>query len=102
MNTALNDLITGAIQLAGDRLTSHNAKLWTNIGGRSCPIGWGGCSQPVFEDLKTGEVDYGEPGGPGHQDCVRNCRHGMNPPPAPDDDDDEDQPPKNEDRKGGT
>jgi len=92
MNTALNDLITGAIQLAGDNLTSHGAKLWQNVGGRTCPIGWGGCAQAVYVDIKAGNYDYGEPGGPGHQDCVRNCRHGMNLPPAPDDD--EDQPPK--------
>ena len=92
MVTTLNDLITGAIQLAGDNLTSHSAKLWQSVGGRTCPIGWGGCSQAVYVDIKTGDYDYGEPGGPGHQDCVRNCRHGMNPPPVPDDD--EDQPPK--------
>ena len=104
MNTTLNDLITGAIQLAGDNLTSHGAKLWQSVGGRTCPIGWGGCSQTVFEDLKTGEVDYGEPGGPGHQDCVHYCRHGMNPPP-PEDANDEDQPPKGKEeghRKTGT
>ena len=28
-------------------------------------------------DLKTGAYDYGEPGGPGHADCVRNCKNGM-------------------------
>mgnify|MGYP006914449625 FL=1 len=90
----LNDLINGAIQLAGGNLTSHNARLWQSEGGRTCPLGWGDCSQAVYVDIKTGEYDYGEPGGPGYQDCVRYCRHGMNPPPAPDDDDYEDQPPK--------
>ncbi len=97
MTTSLNDLITGAIQLAGDDLTSHSARLWKSEGGRACPIGWGDCSQAVYVDIKTGEYDYGGPGGPGYQDCVRYCRHGMNPPPAPDDDDYEDQPPKGED-----
>jgi hypothetical protein len=32
-------------------------------------------------DLKTGEYDYGDPGGPGHADCERNCAHGMLPAP---------------------
>jgi hypothetical protein len=77
----LNDLITAAMQLAGteDRV-SHNARLWQMEGGRACPLGWGRCSQPVYADLKTGEYDYGEPGGPGHADCMANCQHGMNPP----------------------
>lgn len=78
---ALDDLITGAVQLAGETLVSHGARLWESVGGRACPLEWGGCSQPVYVDLKTGEHDYGERGGPGHADCVRNCRHGMNPPP---------------------
>lgn len=92
MTPSLNDLITGAVQLAGDTGVSHAARLWQSEGGRACPLGWGGCSQPVFVDLKTGEHDYGEPGGPGHVDCLRNCRHGMQPRPQ----DDEDQPPSNE------
>lgn len=75
---ALNELITAAVQLAGaDDLASHNARLWQMEGGRACPLGWGGCSQPVYVDVKTGAYDYGEPGGPGHADCVRNCKHGM-------------------------
>lgn len=89
----LNDLITAAIQLAGtEDQVNHNARLWQMEGGRACPLGWGDCSQPVYADLKTGEYDYGEPGGPGHADCRRNCKHGMAP---PDDDDypaDQDEP----------
>lgn len=81
MTPGLNDLITGAIQLAGDAGVAHAARLWQSEGGRTCPLGWGGCSQPVFVDLKTGDYDYGEPGGPGHADCVRNCKHGMSPRP---------------------
>ena len=85
----LNDLITAAIQLAGtEDQVSHNARLWQMEGGRECPLGWGGCSQPVYVDLATGENDYGERGGPGHADCMRNCRHGMNPPPPYEDWDD--------------
>lgn len=85
MTPLLNDLITGAIQLAGDAGVAHAARLWQNEGGRTCPLGWGGCSQPVFVDLKTGAYDYGEPGGPGHTDCLRNCRHGMQPRPQDED-----------------
>jgi hypothetical protein len=84
----LNDLITGAMQLAGiDDQVSHAARLWQSEGGRACPLGWGRCSQPVYVDLKTGEYDYGAPGGPGHADCVRTCRNGMNRAPAPENDD---------------
>ena len=84
----LNDLINGAIQLAGGNLTSHNARLWQSDGGRSCPLGWSDCSQAVYVDIKTGEYDYGEPGGPGNADCARYCKHGRLPP-RPDDDDEQ-------------
>ena len=82
--TMLDDLVTAAVQLAGGDAVSCGARLWQSEGGRACPLGWGGCSQPVYVDLKTGEYDYGDPGGPGHDDCVRNCRHGMQQ--RPDDD----------------
>lgn len=77
----LNELITAAMQLAGDDTVSHGARLWKTEGGRRCPLDWDECSQAVYVDLKTGEYDYGEPGGPGHADCVRRCPHGMEPPP---------------------
>lgn len=73
----LNHLINAAMQLAGtDDLISHNARLWQSEGGRACPLGWDDCSQTVYVDLKTGEYDYGDPGGPGHADCMTTCRHG--------------------------
>ena len=76
----LDELITAATQLAGaDDTVSYGARLWQSEGGRRCPLGWDGCSQAVYVDLKTGEYDYGQPGGPGHTDCVRNCAHGMQP-----------------------
>ena len=79
---ALNELITAAMQLAGaDDAVSHGARLWKTEGGRRCPLDWDNCSQAVYVDLKTGEHDYGEPGGPGHADCVRHCPHGMEPQP---------------------
>jgi hypothetical protein len=79
---ALDELITAAVQLAGTDAVSHSAHLWQTDGARRCPLGWGGCSQPVYVDLKTGAYDYGDPGGPGHADCVRHCSHGMNLPTA--------------------
>lgn len=81
----LNELITAAVQLAGDDAVSHGARMWQSKGGRACPMGWYGCSQAVYVDLKTGEYDYGNPGGPGHADCVRHCAHGMQPCPEEED-----------------
>ena len=81
----LDELITAAVQLAGNDAVSHGSRLWQSEGGRACPLGWGGCSQPVYVDLKTGDYDYGEPGGPGHADCLRHCTNGMRPCPENDD-----------------
>lgn len=80
----LSELITAAMQLAGTAdQVSHGARLWKSEGGRRCPLAWEECSQAVYVDVATGEYDYGEPGGPGHADCMRYCRHGMEPPPPP-------------------
>lgn len=76
----LDDLITAAVQLAGGDQVSHDARLWQSEGGRTCPLGRMDCSQPVFVDIKTGEYDYGDPGGPAHDMCVRNCPHGYSRP----------------------
>lgn len=77
----LNRLITAAMELAGEENHfNFGNRLWHMEGGRTCPIGWNRCSQPVYVDLKTGEYDYGDEGGPGHADCVANCPHGMNKP----------------------
>jgi hypothetical protein len=77
VNLSLSELITSAIDLAGGNLTSHSSRLWHQEGGRLCPLGWGGCSQAVYVDIATGEYDYGEVGGPGHQDCLRYCKHDL-------------------------
>lgn len=91
--TGLDSLITAAIRLAGDdNRVSHGARLWQTEGGRRCPLDWDGCSQAVYVDLKTGEYDYGEPGGPGHADCVRHCPHGMQPRPPDEEDDRPEEP----------
>ena len=39
-------------------------------------LAWHDCSQSVYVDIKTGEYDYGEPGVPGHSDCMSHCKHG--------------------------
>ncbi len=76
----LSDLITAAVQLGGaDDLVSHEARLWQSVGGRRCPLGWGGCSQSVYRDIKSGEYDYGERGGPGWRDCEDHCKNGLEP-----------------------
>lgn len=73
----LNALITAAIALAGDDgRVSHGNRIWQNEGGRRCPLEWDDCSQPVFRDLATGDYDYGEQGGPGWDECERECPHG--------------------------
>lgn len=90
MTPTLDELVTAAIELAGGDETSFGARLWQMVGGRTCPLGWGDCSQAVYVDLKTGDYDYGDTGGPWHADCNHHCKHGMQPRPADDDDDDDD------------
>lgn len=76
--SSLSDLITAAMVLAGEEdKAAHGGRIWHFEGGRSCPLGWGDCSQSVYVDLASGEYDYGDPGGPGHHDCERYCRHGL-------------------------
>ena len=49
---------------------------WVMEGGRACPKSFPvDCSQPVFIKPLTGEYDYGQPGGPGHQFCTDYCKH---------------------------
>lgn len=77
MTPMLNDLITAAVQLAGGDSVARAGRLWHAEGGRACPLGWDDCSQPVFVDLASGAYDYGQPGGPGHDDCMAHCHHDM-------------------------
>lgn len=76
----LQALIDDATALANPDDTMHGGRLWRSEGGRPCPIGWDHCSQPVFVDIRTGETDYGERGGPGHASCKQHCPEGMHPP----------------------
>jgi hypothetical protein len=81
----LSELITAAMHLAGDDSVAHAGRIWKSEGGRRCPLDWWDCSQTVYVDLASGEFDYGQPGGPGHADCVRFCSHGMQLAPEPED-----------------
>jgi hypothetical protein len=51
---------------------------WVMEGGRSCPTGNDRCSQPVYRCRICGDYDYGEPGGPGHAECLEVCGDSMN------------------------
>lgn len=44
---------------------------WVQIGGVSCPLEMkDDCNQGRYQCSKCGEVDYGEPGGPGFNECA--------------------------------
>ena len=50
---------------------------WVSDAGRSCPNDPDcGGSQAVYHCTRCGDYDYGEPGGPGHTDCLKFCRVG--------------------------
>ena len=66
--TRLHRLIAESVALAGGDLCSIGHE-WTSVGGRACPRGSEQCSQAVYRCTRCGEYDYGEPGGPGHDDC---------------------------------
>ena len=53
----LASLIADAVVLANPDDTMHRGRLWRDVGGRTCPIGLEHRSQPVFEDIRTGETD---------------------------------------------
>lgn len=68
----LRHLISEAVALAGGN-TCASGHDWGTDGGRSCPHGAIQCSQTVYKCVRCGEYDYGEAGGPGHDDCLRGC-----------------------------
>ena len=66
----LHELLAEAVALGGGDLCAAGHD-WRHEGGRACPhkeTVWG--SQPVYRCARCGEYDYGEPDGPGHDDCV--------------------------------
>jgi hypothetical protein len=56
---------------------------WHSVGGRTCPLGWWDCSQPVYESNCGQYTDHGERGGPGDTFCRTECHHGHQPPDEP-------------------
>ena len=76
---SLQRLIAEAVVLAGGK--HQCAELghdWHATGGRQCPRNpdaW--CSQAVYECRSCDEIDYGDPGGPGHRECYKEgpCSH---------------------------
>ena len=73
----LTRLVAQARSLANDGPCAEG-HLWVTDGGRSCPHAdtdrdCGG-SQAVYVCDRCGAQDYGDPGGPGHADCVKGCR----------------------------
>lgn len=64
----LQQLVAKAINLAGGN-TCAAGHDWQSDGGRACPRGGSRCSQAVYRCARCGIEDYGDPGGPGHEDC---------------------------------
>jgi len=73
-SSELQRLIAEASVLAGAQhpcaILGHK---WKTTGGRQCPFAsdaaWPNCSQAVYECESCDDIDYGDPGGPGHNDC---------------------------------
>lgn len=79
MTSALNALIHAASTELGSDACRAGKHDWQTMGGRGCPhpedVGYGCCSQAVYECRTCGEVDYGDEGGPGYADCHRRCEY---------------------------
>jgi len=75
--TDLHRLVVEAQSLAGAHPCNAFGHQWASIGGRHCD----GCeegrederAQPVYQCERCEEYDYGYPGGPGFDDCVKYC-----------------------------
>ncbi len=58
-------------------LCARDGHDWQTDGGRACPREEDcGRSQHVYRCARCGAWDYGEPGGPGHDDCASYCSIG--------------------------
>lgn len=83
---SLTELVVEAQAIAGAHPCNVLGHMWQTVGGRACPYSQdehGTCpdgeterSQPVYRCARCGEHDYGEPGGPGHADCLHYCSFG--------------------------
>lgn len=80
----LDDLIAEAAALAGGPCGEFHE--WRSDGGRACPRNAdANASQTAYRCRRCGEYDYGDPGGPGHRDCIIEgpCDPSCEPPPCP-------------------
>lgn len=72
----LQHLLAEAAALAGVDLCA-GGHAWSFVGGRPCPHRGtdANCfgSQSVYQCARCGDWDYGEPGGPGDEDCRPRC-----------------------------
>lgn len=66
----LSYLVAEAVALGGGNLCAAGHE-WESYGGRACPFGSFSCSQPVYRCTRCGDYDYGEKGGPAHDECTR-------------------------------
>jgi len=77
---ALEALIREASTELGAEACRDGKHQWQSIGGRACPhpqeVGYGNCSQAVYECVICSATDYGYRGGPGWADCRDDCKHG--------------------------
>lgn len=78
MTFDLQSLIRQASTELGSDACRAGKHDWQTMGGRGCPhpenIGEGQCSQTVYVCRTCGDTDYGDKGGPGHDDCMA-CRY---------------------------
>lgn len=66
-------LVAEARSLANDDpcVVKH---IWESDGGRACPrFDQHQCSQTVYRCARCGEYDYGQAGGPAHDECHNGC-----------------------------
>ena len=76
MTQSLQALVRQAATELGSDACREGRHDWDGEGegGRACPSDLTDhCGQAVYRCRSCGEYDYGEPGGPGHTDCL-SCR----------------------------
>lgn len=70
LREAIRDAST---QLGSEACEAGNHR-WISDGGRCCPKNLTNqCGQAVYRCAVCGDYDYGDPGGPGHKDCLSHC-----------------------------
>lgn len=75
MTATLATLIQQARTQLGSTACQAGRHSWGFEGGRTCPHDLDdNCSQAVYVCIVCGTQDYGQPGGPGDQDCASHCK----------------------------